>query len=263
MSLHDIPQKISRVRVKVGAARNAARDLLASTIARLATGGKVGYGPFKNLTLLSSISHGTSGGNLAAKLLGSYECELHNAIEGIVAANPDLVVNVGAGDGYYVCGLAARLTGSKVIVFEADKPSLDACMLNVQANLLDSRVTAFGLASKGDLNDVINARRTCLLMDCEGAEYDLLDPECVPGLARSIMLVEVHDFVRADIGSSLQERFQATHEILRINQTPRSAPAPGLPKWADPFVHFMQNERRGTALNYWLFFQPQISKYHD
>src|ERR671916_736294 len=37
----------------------------------------------------------------APKLLGCYELELHEALKDAIAAAPDLVVNIGAADGYY------------------------------------------------------------------------------------------------------------------------------------------------------------------
>ena len=46
--------------------------------------------------------------SLVPKLLGIYERELHGAIEAAIRAQPGLIVNVGAADGYYAVGLARR-----------------------------------------------------------------------------------------------------------------------------------------------------------
>src|SRR4051795_10844916 len=43
--------------------------------------------------------------SLVPKLLGIYERELHGAIEAAIRAQPDVIVNVGAADGYYAVGL--------------------------------------------------------------------------------------------------------------------------------------------------------------
>jgi hypothetical protein len=54
------------------------------------------------------------------KLLGVYERELHDAVEAAVRAEPELIVNVGADDGYYAVGLARRCPSATVHAFEAD-----------------------------------------------------------------------------------------------------------------------------------------------
>jgi hypothetical protein len=52
--------------------------------------------------------------------VGSYESELHETVEGIVAREPQVLVNVGAAEGYYAVGLARRLAELEVIAYEAD-----------------------------------------------------------------------------------------------------------------------------------------------
>ena len=57
--------------------------------------------------------------------VGSFELELHPAVERIVAERPATVVNVGSAEGYYAVGLAMRLAGARVVGFELD-PALRA-----------------------------------------------------------------------------------------------------------------------------------------
>src|SRR5687768_16036154 len=78
-------------------------------------GGKVATGPFKGMNYDVSYAHN---GILGMKLLGTYEKELHGAVEEIVARGYENIINLGAGEGYYAVGLARRLPQANVTAFE-------------------------------------------------------------------------------------------------------------------------------------------------
>ena len=247
---------IAQARIRLGAFRNTLRNLFTSTLARMGTRSVVLTGPFQGVKLCSTIAFGTSGGNLAAKLLGTYEAELHDVVCKIVASNPKVIVNVGAGDGYYVCGFAASLPGCEIIAFEADALSREACARNLAINHLESSAVIRGIATADDLKEPLRSEHPCLVVDCEGGEVDLLDLEKLPELSSATILVEVHDFVRPEIGATILGRLAKSHKVQRINQSLRPVPVPGLPSWLAPWNRFLQDERRGVAENYWLFFTP-------
>jgi len=54
-----------------------------------------------------------------------------------------------------------------------------------------------------------------LFSDCEGFEYDLLDPVKVPLLVKTVIIVELHDHERVDveITPAICTRFRYTHDI--------------------------------------------------
>ena len=76
----------------------------------------------------------------AAKLLGAYECELHAALERLVARAPSRVVNVGSGDGFYVAGLARRLPAAEVWAVDPDPLAQRACHNTAARNAVEGRV---------------------------------------------------------------------------------------------------------------------------
>jgi hypothetical protein len=247
---------ISKIRIKLGALKNIMRNFITSTMARIGTRGVVLSGPFKGVKLSSTIAFGTSGGNLAAKLLGTYEVELHDVVREIVASKPKVIINVGAGDGYYVCGFAASLPECRLIAYEADALSRDACARNLAINRLESITKIGGFATTDTLLDLLESEQPCLVIDCEGGELDLLDVEKLPSLRFATILVEIHDFVCPEIGSTISKRLEKTHTMRRINQELRPISVLGLPDWLAPWSFFLQNERRCVAGNYWLFFTP-------
>ena len=83
-------------------------------LAYVRTGGSVYSGPFVGMKYIRDSWFG----GYIPKLLGVYERELHGAVEAAIAPNRDLVVDVGAAEGYYAVGLCRRLPQAKHIAFE-------------------------------------------------------------------------------------------------------------------------------------------------
>src|SRR5688500_985732 len=67
-------------------------------------------GPFHGMTYPESAVGLAE--QLVPKLLGSYECELHGALEQVIQGDYEQVVDIGAADGYYAVGLARALPDS-------------------------------------------------------------------------------------------------------------------------------------------------------
>src|SRR4051794_6510848 len=82
-----------------------------------ATRGFVSGGPFRGLRYGSK----SIGSEYTPKLLGTYEIELREITEQLIARGFGLIVNVGAAEGYYAVGMAVRCPTSKVVAYEADE----------------------------------------------------------------------------------------------------------------------------------------------
>lgn len=180
-------------------------------------GWRVMAGPFRGLRYVP----GSIGSVLPAKLLGSYECELRPWIARLVALQPERIVNVGAGEGYYAVGLARRLPDCSVIAFESEPRGRQLIRQIAGLNRVESRLEIRGACTAADLGPLLDrAPRPAVIMDVEGAEVDLLDVHRAPGLARSVILVEIHEF-SAPVGASLRTRFRSTHHLEEIPTRPR------------------------------------------
>jgi hypothetical protein len=179
-------------------------------------------GPFAGLTYPD-----TEPLSLVPKLLGVYESELHAAIEDAIRARPEVIVNVGAADGYYAVGLARRCPDARVIAYEADAGQADLCRRVAAAN--DVVVEVRGAGGRDDLGGA-----SLVVMDCEGCERALLEPPI-----EATVIVELHDFLDPGIGDTIAARFAPTHDVTLIPTAPQpptrhplSEQRPGPMRWA-------------------------------
>ncbi|MCP4385106.1 MAG: methyltransferase domain-containing protein [Hyphomicrobiales bacterium] len=161
-------------------------------------------------------------GDLAAKLVGCYEQELEPAFRKASQVDRDLIVNIGCAEGYYAVGLARLNPEAKVVAFDIEEAACKACRQNAELNGVGDRVEARTDNSPEKLRGLLMASRNPLLVvDCEGAERDMLDPTVVRELAQCDIVVECHDFVDRSITNVIRERFAETHEIQTIRQGAR------------------------------------------
>jgi hypothetical protein len=198
------PAALRRWRRLQAAAR--ARRLAALTRAFVSWHGlTVSGGPFAGLTYPDA-----SATSLIPKLLGVYERELHRALEAAIGAEPEVIVNVGAADGYYAVGLARRLPTATVHAFEADAGQRGLLERVAAANGVDLRIG--GTASVEDVGGAL------VFMDCEGCEAALLQPD---RLGSATVIAELHDFVEPGIAEAIVARFAATHEVELVPTGPQ------------------------------------------
>lgn len=184
-------------------------DALARDVARC-TEQRVAQGPFKGMRLDYEALpvHG------APKFLGTYEQELHPFIERMIALNPPFVLNVGCAEGFYAVGMALRLPNARIFAAEADPKSTKATMRNAELNAVADRITPVGIVKPGQLFPCMRQQLSAVIMDCEGAEFSLLNPIRDPILLRCHILVEVHP----EFGSAneIVSRFSQTHSVTEI-----------------------------------------------
>ncbi len=128
--------------------------------------------------------------NLPASLV--YQNYLHPAVEAAILSNPPVVVDVGASSGFYSIGLAYRLPGSQHFAFEMQDGERKSLARTAQN--LPSTINLRGLCTPDDLVDIARSEpRGFLVMDCDGAERELLGDQVHSHLKNWTILLEVHD----------------------------------------------------------------------
>ena len=182
-------------------------------------------GPFAGMRFETATE-----GNLAAKLLGSYEGELQPFVEKYLRAGFDRLIDIGCAEGYYAVGFALRSPNTMVDAFDMAEEAQTVCRNHAQLNGVSERVRVHGAFAPAILDATASAR-TLLICDAEGAEADLIDPVRCPAL-RSVeaLIVECHEDLRPGIVGKLRESFWPTHAITLVRN---ALPSAALPEWLE------------------------------
>ncbi|GET40277.1 hypothetical protein [Microseira wollei] len=158
-------------------------------------------------------------------LLGTYEMEIHPAINLLQSFEFDQIINVGAAEGYYAVGMSLLYPKASIYAFEAQTDTLHPTISKLASeNLVGGRIEILGLCRPSDLNKLLEkeTKKSLLIMDVEGAEVELLNKSKVSGLARTAVLVEIHDMFVPDCSKIIYERFKNTHKIEKYTTRPRT-----------------------------------------
>jgi tetratricopeptide (TPR) repeat protein len=229
-----------------------------ATRAGLDVPGPVLSGPFKGMRHVSGMGRRGADYAWAAQRIGSYEEELHGAVERLLGRGHDVVVNIGAGSGYYAVGFAWRNRRCRVLAFEAEMDRQAACRETAEANAVADRVQIAGTCSLEDFLQLPVDGRILILCDCEGCEVDLLRPSVVPMLERCDILCETHDFMIPHTTQRLSYRFSPTHIVSTIPSMQRSGRSyrTYLPKLTDQERDFFTSDFRPPGMT-WLLMHPR------
>lgn len=193
-------------------------DILVKKHGRLVQGG-----PFKGM----KFSDRKVWGELteAAKLVGCYEQEMHEALEKAIARQPDVVVNVGCAEGYYAIGLALRLPGVPVYAFDIEPQAQEICTHAAELNGVSGQVHVAGRCDVDSLTNLVAGKRALIVMDCEGGEKELLTAQSVASLHGCDLIVECHDFMDRTITPSITMPFVGTHHLEYLQEGARDPSA--------------------------------------
>ncbi len=212
-------------------------------------------GPFEGLKYLPFAS----GSGLLPKLVGSYEAEIHCAVEEACARGYRTVVNVGCGEGYYAVGFAQRMPAARVHAFDLDIVAQQRTRRLAYKNAVGDRVAVGARCGTEELRRLAGPE-TLVISDCEGCEVALLDPERVPELSSTDLLVELHDFLDPTITQTMHARFAASHDIETLRMTDRVGySTPELDRLAPRERELSMWEGRPAGMT-WVWMTARISR---
>ncbi len=225
-------------------------------LAELGNPDRVLSGPFKGARYRSSPVVT----DVLPKVLGTYEMELHPAVEQIVRLGPDAIVNVGSAEGYYSVGLGLLVPGARLICFEIRRPIRNLLARALQSNGLLDRSELHGAGSPETLQAALAGfKRPLVLSDCEGYEDILLDPQRVPALRKAAILVETHEMFAPGSAQRIRERFAPTHDIQSFATRPRTdADAPRIPGVSIETLRACMDEDRADP-QVWYYIAPKAA----
>jgi hypothetical protein len=196
------------------------------------------------------------------KLLGSYESELHPWIQQVRDCTYEVVVDVGAAEGYYAVGFGRLMPATKVIAYELDPGAREQLSKLASLNGLSRQIEIREGCHPQELRKV-SEKRGLMIMDCEGYEEVLLSVEVITKLAGWDFLIETHDGYSRGVTQRLIRRFSATHDVMiqdtvhdldKADRFPQERLA-GLRREDQDLL--MAEEREGANLR-WLFCKARV-----
>jgi precorrin-6B methylase 2 len=185
--------------------RKLARELFPELI--------VADGPFRGVRYPSAQSYGSA---LLPKLLGSYESELHSALERLLSNRYTAVVDIGCAEGYYAVGLGLRCPQAEVYAFDISSDARRICGEVAKLNGLDSRFHVGAFCDQAALKSIPLGTKGLIISDCEGYEGTLFSEDMAQYLAKHDLIIETHDFIDIEISSMLRDVFAKTHQVVSI-----------------------------------------------
>lgn len=212
-------------------------------------------GPFSGLKLPETGAW--SDADVLSKIIGSYEAEIFPFLESEISRNPNVVVNIGASEGYYAIGMKRRLPNSDVYTYDIDIKSFSALDYCKKINGVDiTRLERF------DYNDPLsgistsNKIKPLFIFDCEGFERNIINfPKNI--LSISGFIIELHDIFVPNISKSLMEYLSDSHVVTVVTQRGRCLEDyPELAGVRGPIGPLLLDEFRGDTMQ-WLYAVPK------
>jgi hypothetical protein len=203
--------------------------------------GRISGGPFSGMRYIDRSTCGA----LVPKLVGTYEHELLEVVQGAIRTPYDCIVVVGSAEGYYAVGFARAMPHVRVYAYDIDARARANLLELATLNGTQDRTTIAGECTHHELEQ-FKAKAALVVCDIEGAELQLLDPISAPSLRRYDIIVELHDGPGASrVRDALEHRFRESHDIQFVRCTDRlDARSSALPWW-------FSRRARALALDEW------------
>lgn len=220
--------------------------------------GTVQGGPFKGMRYIDICA----GSGPAGKYLGIYEKELWPILEHFLISSPEQIIDIGAAEGYYAVGLLLRLTQSRVIAFEANPPTRHELEQMAVLNNVTDRLTVHGHCDTDELLKALapfehgDQPYPWLIVDIEGGEKELLNPDHIPLLRHCPMLIELHDTMVPGCHTAIRDRFSRSHQFTEIQSVPRTLRDVPIDVHISPWRLRRIIRERGDVPMTWLWLWP-------
>lgn len=177
---------------------------------------RVVHGPFVGMQISPSNWWGQT--DLASKILGFYEAEVLSTLVNIDKSRYRYFVDLGAADGYYAIGCAYSKLFLDSYAFEMSNQGQKVIRQNAELNSVSDRVHIFGYADENfdqKIPDVALAQ-TIVLIDIEGGEFDLLNEPLLQKLNKSMLIIELHEFMVNNGAERLAELVTRLQKFYKI-----------------------------------------------
>lgn len=157
-------------------------------------GNEVLYGPLAGFTLISETQWGAADHPL--KVLGLYEQPVQAVLSALAPLNR--LFCLGAADGFFGVGSVAAGLAQRSLNWEMVEESRRIMADTATANGVADRIRTFGIADSDFISqsgEEAPGADDVVLIDIEGAEYDILTDETLNALSATHVIIELHPFL--------------------------------------------------------------------
>jgi hypothetical protein len=202
-------------------------------------------GPFRGMryTRAAVLTH-----HATPNLLGTYERQLYPFLKE-AAVRCDLIIDIGAAEGYYAVGLA-RLAGKPVVAFDVNGSERQMIRQMALLNNVSHLVMVSDWCSSNNLVDLVRGKRALVFCDIEGGEFSLFTVDVVEALRGCDVFIELHG--TSEENRSLTNSFVGRDPII-LDHPSETADASSLPILG-PDAERMSAEYRN--FQQWLVLRP-------
>lgn len=159
-------------------------------------GNKVVYGRYKGLVLPTTASWG--GYDEIPRRLGFYEQQVQEFIFEMGNSGFNTFIDIGAADGYHLIGAARSGLFDRLFAFEIEAKSRKSIKRSIKVNSV-TNCQIYGRADFTALLEIIETHpKSLILVDIEGAEYDLFDLNNLKELDSCSLIIELHPWLTKD-----------------------------------------------------------------
>jgi hypothetical protein len=240
--------------------RTRRREADAFLLRQIGSNWMVRAGPFAGLRYPALQSHGSA---LVPKLLGTYEAELHPVWRHIFTQPITHICDVGSAEGYYAIGLARRFESAHVEAYDIDPLARESCRAMSVANTVSDRVVVLDCCDPSRLLALPAKATGLLVMDCEGAECELLTPAVLRQLVGWHAVIELHGPLTPESWTTaLRAAAAGTHDAELIHawsdEVRAARGSSAHIDLRDPIVRlaaFSENRPAGMS---WLVLRPRV-----
>jgi len=190
-------------------------------------GGTIKYGPFKDMILVHELSDVNP--DFSSMFFGCYEKELLDKLEEIPKSF-EYFINLGAGDGYYPIGAIKSGTFKKSIAYETSEFRRIQMKRLAEINNCQNSLIIHGLADETcfDEYDSDFLAKSVILSDIEGGEFEIFNERNLSKLSKSIVLIEIHDFLVQDGRPKLEKLLESASKYFEVTKLTTTGRDPSL-----------------------------------
>jgi len=172
-------------------------------------------GPFKNMRYSTFASTGST---LFPKLIGIYEHEIADIFEEAKKQHYEFFIDVGCAEGYYAVGMAKFGNAERVIAYDIDDYAKQLCGEMASINQVQVEIRHELTAEELQNYPFDKAKRSFIMVDCEGFERKLFTNDNIKNLQNVECLIEIHDWCQYEKRTReiLLNMFKDTHECKII-----------------------------------------------